>query len=139
MPHPQRKKQTVEELRDQSGPPPSQEGGPTEPTQPLRHNTANGDFPPALGLGQDSNDDHTNAGTGLSVGSSGINPLEGDDLRDAEENSELTLGKAMICPAADDINDPDWLPAHMRKKAKRTGKDNEETSEFPSLNHNALH
>jgi len=80
-----------------------------------------------------------NAGTGLSVGSPGINPVEGEDLRNAEENSELTSGTAMIYPVADDSDDPDWIPARMRKKAKPNGRDNEETSEFPSLNYDALH
>jgi len=145
MPHPRRKKQTVEGLcnqSDRSDPPPSQAGEPTEPTQPLssgRHKTANSDFSPPLGLGQDTNDDHMDAGTGLSLGSPGINPVEGEDLRDAEENSELTSGKAMIYPAADDSDDPDWIPARMRKKAKPTGGDNEETSEFSVMNHDALH
>jgi hypothetical protein len=89
---------------------------------------------------RDTNDNHikVKAATGLSTGSPGISPVEGGDLRDAEENSELTSGKAMVCPVADDSRDPDWIPARMRKKAKPTGKDNEETSEFSLLNHDAL-
>ena len=103
------------------------------------HDTANSDFSPPLGLGQETNDNHMNAGTGSSVGSPRSNPVEGEDLRSAEENSELTSGTAMIYPVADDSDDPDWIPARMRKKAKTTGKDNEGTCEFPSLNHDALH
>ena len=122
MSHPQSIKQAVEGLRNLSGPPPSQAGELTEPAQPkaqggMTRQTVTFSAP---WIRQDTNDNHIKAATGLSTGAPGISPVEGGDLRDAEENSELTSGKAMVCPVADDSGDPDWIPAHMRKKAKPT-------------------
>jgi hypothetical protein len=112
---PQRKRRRITQgYRNQQGPPPQ----PSNFSQALGHNDGN-------------------AGTGLSIGSPKINPVEDGGFTDAEDKMELnklgceTSESALLYLAADDSNDEDWLPPRMAKKIKR--KTNGPTSKFLSL------